>query len=187
MLDILLLLQRPIATICAQYLQLEGVLDVTLSSTKQKALKDIQEVTILYASINTSIQASTYPSLNYAILHLQQVYSKVEEQKKKMRLRSVILSATITSLEKLASYKEIWEEQKAPQVAMIIDPRMKLNALQQGIHFDLDEEELIQARQYFNTEYTQFQQRYELFNSAAHQEHHTKSGTSDLDEDLCVD
>ena len=87
------------------------------------------------------MQAHLYPTLNLALPHLERVSNKITQQMKDIRARSTFLNATKACLAKLETYKQYWEQQDAPWIAMLLDPRMKLDALKAGGQFNCSKKE----------------------------------------------
>jgi hypothetical protein len=129
MIDTALKLQRPITALCAsQQLDL-SIKDIALTAIDWKTLEDLSHFFYIFIRPTQKLQASSYPTLNYAVIQYMRMSQKLEVLKSSYTEHSTMYEAITVALKKLDDYYTLATNQQRSHstIATICDPRYNFN------------------------------------------------------------
>lgn len=190
MLESAIKLQVPITAICASQQWDISMRDIALNANDWSTIKELELFFVIFLRPSQKLQASTYPTLNYAIPQYLKMINKLNHMLKEVGEQSTIGIACNAALYKLNEYYTLTANQQYSHlsVATICDPRMNLEVFTSLWPSSREASKRNRVRAHFQDVFTQYktrqyhldteriEQQTELANAAAHE--------TDSDDDL---
>jgi hypothetical protein len=132
MLKTALKLQIPITAICATQEMDISMRDIALMPEDWQMLRSLEAFFLIFVSPSQKLQASQYPTLNFAIPQYLKMINKLQDMQRAVGIHSTISSACTVAIKKLNEYYTLIANQRWSHsgVATVCDPRMNLEVFQ---------------------------------------------------------
>jgi hypothetical protein len=119
-------MEAPITAVCAtQQIDL-SVWSIALTPIDWALTKDLRELFSVFAHPTKKLQASTYPTLNYAILQFLSIANKLEEKRQAWGADSPLGIACTKSIDVLNDYYHQLNNHSHCSIATILDPQFNI-------------------------------------------------------------
>jgi len=113
----------------------------------------------IFVHPSRKLQASTYPTMNYAILQYLQIIKKLKEFQQTIGHNTAIGLATQKSIDKLNEYYNLLHSSTYAGIATICDPRFNFSVFQVVLPSSQDDRKRQKLRLNMKECYTRYQQR----------------------------
>ncbi|KFY94740.1 hypothetical protein V498_03750, partial [Pseudogymnoascus sp. VKM F-4517 (FW-2822)] len=154
-------LQTPITAICATQQMDLSMRDIALTPEDWITLHALQNFFYIFVKPSQKLQASVYPTLNFAIPQYLKMIKKLEALQKEVGISSTIGLACIAASKKLNEYYTLATNHRWSHsgVATICDPRMNLNVFNSLWPSNTEEVKRNRVKQQFHDVFIQYRDR----------------------------
>jgi hypothetical protein len=154
-------LQTPITAICATQQMDMSMRDIALTPEDWNTLHALQNFFYIFVKPSQKLQASLYPTLNFAIPQYLKMINKLEALQKEVSISSTIVLACVAAYKKLNDYYTLAANQRWSHsgVATICDPRMNLNVFNSLWPNSTEEVKRNRVKQQFHDVFIQYRDR----------------------------
>jgi hypothetical protein len=154
-------LQTPITAICATQQMDLSMRDIALTPEDWITLHALQNFFYIFVKPSQKLQASLYPTLNFAIPQYLKMIKKLEALQKEVGISSTIGLACIAAHKKLNEYYTLATNQRWSHsgVATICDPHMNLNVFNSLWPSSTEEVKRNRVKQQFHDIFIQYRDR----------------------------
>jgi hypothetical protein len=160
MINIACLQEGPITAVCASQTIDRSVQDIILNRTDWVILHKLLEFFAIFVHATKKLQASHYPSMNYAIPQFLKMIKRVIEKQVEWGATSALGIGCQMALDKLNEYFTEYIGHGFSSIATICDPRFNFNVF--GLVFENNREENIKKaklKSHFKTCFYRYQDR----------------------------
>jgi hAT family C-terminal dimerisation region len=179
--------EEAINAVCASQQIDLSVRNIKLTDSDWVILHHLLKLFEIFIHPSRKLQASTYPTLNYAILQYLQIIKKLKEFQQTVGQDTAIALAAQRSIDKLNEYYNVLHTHAHAGIATICNPRFNFSVFQVVLPSSSDDRKRAKLRMNMKECYSRYQQREQAIRQAKQHENPLPTTQNEEDDDELSD